>query len=309
MHPGTPVTLRCPACGGTLAAIPEPNATSYVACPHCAAAVPVVGLRDPPPLFVWEVMPHLYPPLPPLSAGPRRSARPLLVALLSAGVVLLAVAAGLLLHETAVALAPGSVDLSGRVVSGGALIGKPIAGAQVSATGENGYWSSLTTDAAGQFDFPNVPVGEVTLAIAAPGYPNVTLDMFFSPDYSAPARASGLEVTLGAAGAASSVTRVYTPFGSLEELAANLLSGAVVFAVGVVVAGAGVVAVARQRRLPLAIAGSAGLVAAPLVLPVLTITSVSAVAVGFAVAAAAVGAVEFVLIAVPMALTAPAPDS
>lgn len=308
MHGGTTVTLRCPSCGGAFAALSVPNTTTYVACPHCSAAVPVVGLRDPPPLFVWEVLPHLYPPLPPLAGGPRRSARPLLVGLLATGVVLLAVAAGLLVHETDVALAPGTVDVNGSVVSGGAVIGQPVGGARISATGENGYFVAETTDSAGRFDFANVPYGGVTLAVVASGYGNLTLDMFFSPDYSAPASASGLQVSLGSAGTASSITRVYSPFGSLEELAANLLSGAVVFTVGVAVATAGVVAVARGRHLPVAVAGAAGLVAAPLALPVLTITSLSAAAVGCAVAAAVIGAVEFVLVAVPMALTAPAPD-
>ena len=301
------VTARCPACGGLLAAIGTPFAATYVRCPHCGNTVPIVAPRDPPPLFAWEVTPQLYPPIPSISEGGRRSVRPFVLGALVLATVITAVLAGFAAAEASRALAPGHVDLAGTVVS--VSPGRPAHPfAHLTVTGENGYRTSGTDGPDGSFDFPGVPLGAVTIVVNATGYPNTSFDMFFSSIVSQPARSTGLELDVSTGSSTNAITVLYTPYGSLEEFVATLLTATVIFTVGVVVAGLGVWAVLRQRRPSLAVAGAAAMIVAPACLPVLTLDTVLPDALLVSSVAGALGAAAFVLLVVPIALTASAPD-
>ncbi|MCI4350645.1 MAG: hypothetical protein L3K15_03930 [Thermoplasmata archaeon] len=308
MASATTVTARCPACGGLLAATATAYATSYVRCPHCGEPVPIVAPRDPPPLFAWEVSPQLYPPIPTLSDGGRRPVRPFVLGALVVAAVIAAVVAGIVAEDAARALTPGRIVVAGTVEVGpGGVVG-PLPFAHLRLTGENGYTASGTTAPDGSFSFSGVPRGAVAILVNSTGYPNTTFDMFFSPVYSEPAHPTGLVLELPTGSSASSVTVLYASFGSLEELAATLLTAVVIFAVGIVMAAVGVWAILRQRRPGLAVAGAAGVLAAPICLPLLTLDTVLPDVLLVGSVASAFAAAAFVLLVVPIALTASAPD-
>jgi hypothetical protein len=307
MDAPTTVTARCPACGGLLAAIGTPFATTFVRCPHCGGTVPIVAPRDPPPLFAWEVSPQLYPPIPSISEGGRRSVRPFVLGTLLLATLITALLAGFAAAEASVVLAPGHIELAGTVVGESpGLPAHPLA--RLTVSGENGYRASGTTAPDGSFDFHGVPIGGVTILVNATGYPNTSFDMFFTSILSQPSHSTGLELDLGSGGTSNAITVVYSPWGDLEEFVATLLTATVIFAVGVIVAGVGVWAILRQRRPSYAVAGAAAMIVAPACLPLLTLDTVFPDAVLVSSIAGALGAAAFVLLVVPIALTASAPD-
>ncbi|MCI4319447.1 MAG: hypothetical protein L3K23_04855 [Thermoplasmata archaeon] len=301
------VTARCPACGGLLAAIGTPYAATYVRCPHCGGTVPIVAPRDPPPLFAWEVSPQLYPPIPSISEGGRRSVRPFVLGALVLATVITAALAGFTAAEASNALAPGHLDLAGVLVGESAGL-PPHPFAHLIVSGENGYRAAGTDAPDGSFDFPGVPLGAVTLLVNATGYPNTSFEMFFSSILSQPSRSTGLQLDLSSGGTSNALTVLYTPWGSLEEFVATLLTATVIFAVGVLVACVGVWAVVRHRRPSFAVAGAAAMIVAPATLPLLTLDTVLPDALLVSSVAGALGAAAFVLLVVPIALTASAPE-
>jgi hypothetical protein len=304
----TTVTARCPACGGLLAATGAPYTTGYVRCPHCGGTVPIVAPRDPPPLFAWEIAPHLYPPIPTLSEGGRRSVRPFVLAALAVAAAITAILAGIVAEDAGRTLAPGHLDLSGKVVPRPPTIPGLHPPVRLTVTGENGYNMTQTAASDGSFLFTGVPVGAVSILANVTGYPNTTFDMFFSPVYSEPLHSTGLVLDLSAGSSTSATTVVYASFGSVEELAATLLTASVVLAVGLAMAAAGTWAIVLQRRPGLAVAGAAAMIAAPVCLPLLTLDTVLPDVLLIGSAASAFGAAAFVLLVIPIALTASAPD-
>src|SRR5271157_5822027 len=122
------VSVRCPTCGAdlrvVLAAAPP---TQWFPCPQCRNPVPVVVPRDPPPLYSWEVIPWLYPNLPPPRRGrwPGRPAAAIALAVVAVASVMLVV---LLAGYGVQATAPSHYTVSGVVeeqVGGGQRIAAP----------------------------------------------------------------------------------------------------------------------------------------------------------------------------------------
>jgi len=132
------VSMRCPTCGAELRAVlaPEPP-TQWFPCPQCRNPVPFVVPRDLPPLYSWEVLPGLYPALPPPRRPKVRLRRMAQVAL--AIVVALAVVLAVVLSVLGVeALSPATYDVSGTVMEQGFLREVPAVGATVVMTVNGG---------------------------------------------------------------------------------------------------------------------------------------------------------------------------
>ncbi|MCI4331876.1 MAG: carboxypeptidase-like regulatory domain-containing protein [Thermoplasmata archaeon] len=303
-----PVTLRCPRCGNYLAAVPIPGGPStWYACPHCAAPVPVVGERDPPPLFSWEVFPQVYPPLPtPRGASPKIAVVTLLALL--AGALVLSGLAGYLGYEGASALSPGSFSVHG-IVFGVSADGKstvPLQGASLYLDGENGFVARTTTDASGRFAFPAVPPGGVNLTVSYPGYSAVVEELLLAHPFDT--AAGGITVTMTPGGGADTATIVTTPFSTLESLVADLWSGASLFAITAILVAFGAEAAARRRRPALVAASGSAAAISPAVVYFLGLQVVYPDLVYLSSMLIGLGAMAAVLTAVPMARTGPAPD-
>jgi hypothetical protein len=187
-----------------------------------------------------------------------------------AGTVALALLAGSLATEGAIALAPGSFTVTGEVEyanSAGTPVG-PILGATVVAHSEGSPPRTLITGANGSFRFPGLSPGGVTLNVSAHGYDNASLVLFFSDVYTTlgtPGDPATIVLTPHGVNASTSspTTTVETPFGDLEEFLASVWSSAVLLALATVVAGAGTFALARHGRAAFAVAGGAAAATAP----------------------------------------------
>lgn len=301
------VALRCPRCGAYLGAPSPGAATSWVTCPHCYAPLPVVSVRDPPPLFSWEVYPNVYPTLPAPSAPGRHF--PLVVrSTLIAAAVLLAVLAGVFGYTGASALAPGSFSLSGTVVGAGpndTLL--PVAGAVVALSGESAYRQTIVTGPDGTFDFTGVPAGGASLNVSAPGYAPVEVSVFFSHPYVAAGDAGGLVVALAPLpSAGSSVSE--SPFPNLESLLTSLWSGSVLFVIAALLAIAGAWAATRPGRAPVAVAGGASALVAPVALFLLGDATVVPWSAYTTVALSCLGVIAATFGAVPLLWEGPPPE-
>jgi hypothetical protein len=308
---GTPqVTLRCRRCGGWLSApTPWSAATAWFACPHCLAPVPVVAPRDPAPLFGWEVYPHLYPPAV-LPRAPGREWGPIVCAFLVAATILLGGMGVVLAREGAISLEPSRHALGGTVfvAEGGGAAPRPLPGAQVNATGENGFRASTLTGPDGRFGFASVPAGGITLNVSAPGFSPVVESLFFSPVYQSPGRspeAVNIDMSTGPAGNATSLTD--TPFPDLENLAASLFSATVLLGIGAVLAALGAFYAARRARPAVAVAGGAASALAPVPLYATNALAIVPWLGTVTLAAVAIGVAAAVVTLVPMALSAPPP--
>jgi Carboxypeptidase regulatory-like domain len=303
---GTSVNVRCPTCGGdlhiVLAAAPP---TQWFPCPHCRAPVPVVVPRDPPPLYAWEVLPGLYPALPPPRIPRRRSAGAITVALLAIA-VLAAAFAGVLVYDSWVAVQPASFAISGAVESTSGGYPQPIVGATVVLTNDANHSSSETTGIGGGFSFTSVPTGGVTLNVSAPGYASQSVSTFVSTIYAGPTTGIVIDLTPGTP--ANVTTVALAQFPDLEQFVAALGSGAILLAMVTLVAGAAAVITSRADRPALAVIGGASGMLSPFVVVYLSLTSVSlVVTVGTAVVAAA-GTFVVTWRALQMAQTGPAAD-
>jgi ribosomal protein S27E len=310
-----PVTLRCPQCGQYLVA-PTPvfAAAAWVACPHCGSPVPVVAPRDPPPLFSWEVFPHLYrasgSPRPPGRALPR-----LALALLVSGAILLAALGAGAAVAGWTTLAPGTYTVQGVVVQNTSFPGlgaPPIAGAYVNLTGEGPQSLRTVTNVLGQFRFVGVHPGGVTLLVSAAGYYKAKVALFASPTYST-VGANGQNVVVGllASNGTTNATTTTGPspvFPDLETFVASDFSAAILLGLGAVVAAAGAWATRRDRHLAIGTAAGSAAVVAPIALFALSLTVVFPAAAWFGGLAIGVGAAAASLEATRMAARGQVPE-
>ena len=304
------VTLRCPRCGAYLAAPSPGAATSWATCPHCYNALPVVGPRDPPPLFTWEVYPSLYPALPPPRA-PGRHLPTVVLASLCAAAILLAGLAGILFLTGTSALAPGSFELSGVVEGLNATpFGStaPLPGALVRLTSEGGYNETVLSGSDGSFRFTGIPSGGATLNVTHAGFSPVEVTLLYSKPFVAAGDSGGLTVEMTPANGNSPTSVVETPFPDLESLLTSLWSGTVLLGAAALLTIAGALAARRPERAPVAIAGGAAAIVAPVSLFLLGDTAVVPLAAYFSVALSALGAVAASLGAVPLLWDGPPPE-
>jgi hypothetical protein len=255
---GPGVSVRCPSCGTDLRAFPAPEPpTQWFPCPHCRTAVPVVVPRDPPPLYSWEVLPGLYPPL-----GRPRSSRwriaPAVAIALAVVAVASAALAGALAVDGAEAAKAGSYTVSGmveRATVGGEV---PAAGAVVNVTDDAGALAPYHTLADGRFSFAGIPSGGVSINVTLTGYAPITVLTFVSPVYDAGTQ--GIVVQLSPGTESNGTTVEFAPFSDLESFLASVYGSAALLGIAAVVAGAAAVAVPRRRfRTAGVVGGSAGL--------------------------------------------------
>lgn len=238
------VTVRCPTCGGGLRVVYAPSPpTQWFPCPHCHVAVPVVVPRDPPPLYSWEVLPGLYPPLAP-PRPPRGRPVPLasvaLVAVAAIGVVL----AGAFAYYGMQASAPARFVVSGTVYTNHSGVRQPVPSAQVVLTLEGNRTFGINyTDSAGAFVFTNVPSGGLELSVTASGFGPTELRTFVAPSYDA--GSTGLSIPLRP-GSFANVSRIeLSPFVSLEGFLSAVGAGAVLAVGAAVLAGYAAIAIRR----------------------------------------------------------------
>jgi carboxypeptidase family protein len=302
-------TIRCPRCGRFLVAPSPPTSEpAWFACPHCAQPVPVLAPRDPPPLFSWEVYPHLYPPAhPPKVPGP--AVGRLLTALLVTATVVLAGLAGGLGWAGAATLAPGGFTVRGFVVqSGGSGPSVPLVGASVNMTGESRA-SSTTTGGDGSFSFSSVPAGGISLKVTEPGFEPVLLHLFASALYSTAGVGAPVYVGLTPGPPTANTTDVaLSSFGNLDGYLTNLWSSSILLGMGAVVAAVGALAAFRERRLSYAVAGAGAAIAGPVAPGLLGVMGVFPVVGWFAALAIALGAVALGLGTVRLAALGRPPD-
>ncbi|MCI4370865.1 MAG: carboxypeptidase-like regulatory domain-containing protein, partial [Thermoplasmata archaeon] len=203
---GPLVTIRCVRCGRLLVAPVPPGAEPvWFACPHCSQPVPLVPPRDPPPLFSWEVYPHLYPPArPPKVPGP--AVGRLLVALLVTAVVVLVGLAGALSWAGVSSLGPGGFTVEGVVtISNGGGVSVPSVNTLVNLTSETGEVRTVATGSDGSFSFADIPAGGIVLNVTASGYGPVLVQLFASSVYSSIGVGQAVDIALSP-GSVSNVT-------------------------------------------------------------------------------------------------------
>ncbi len=302
------ISVRCPACGGPVAVIPaEAPPTQWFPCPHCQTPVPVVLPRDPPPLYSWEVLPGLYPYLPPPRAPRWRASRAAASALIAVA-VLAAALAGALGYYAVAATAPGQFTVSGAVELQPRNVTTPFpaVGATVVATDEQGRTYSTVTGSDGSFALGGLPTGGLSVNVSEPGFAPVTIDVFLSTVFSA--GATGIDVTLLSGNVSNGTLGSLTPFVNLETFVAAI-GGAVVL-LGLVAAIAALAAwiTLRADRPSLGVVGGGAGLFAPLILILLDLGTPFPLLVAASSALAAVGGFALAIRAVEMGLVGASPD-
>jgi hypothetical protein len=302
----TTVAVRCPHCGSDLRVVlaAEPP-TQWFPCPNCHAPMPVVVPRDPPPLYTWEVLPGLYPPM----ARPRvprwRARRPVAAALLAVAVLGAALAA-VLVYDGVAATEPGSFVVGGSVVQVVNGFDQPLAGAQVVLTNDANRATTQLTGPSGDFSFSGVPPGGVTLNVTETGFTGVLVTTFVSSVYAT--QAEGIEVVL-APGTSTNVTTVtLAPFPDLEQFVASVGSGAFLLGIIAIVAGAAAVATVRTDRPALGVVGGAAGILAPVALFYLSLSSAFPLLEDLSAVVAGAGSFTLAVRAIQLAQMGPAPD-
>jgi hypothetical protein len=306
---GPLVTIRCVRCGRLLVAPVPPGADPlWFTCPHCAQPLPVVAPRDPPPLFSWEVYPHLYPPArPPKVPGP--GVGRLLVALLVTAALVLVGLAGGLGWAGASSLQPGAFTVEGLVMlSTGGDTSVPANNSLVNLSSESGEVQTVATVSDGQFTFHGVPSGGLTLNVTHAAYGPTLVQLFASSVYSSAGVGRLLVVTLLPGSAGNVSYESYTPFGDLDGFLTSLGSSAVLLAFGAVVAAVGAIAAHRGRRLPFAVAGGGAAIAGSLAPGLLGVETAFPLVTWFAGLAITTGAVALGLATVRLASLGTPPD-
>jgi hypothetical protein len=303
------VTIRCVRCGRLLVAPAPPGADpAWFACPHCAQPLPVVAPRDPPPLFSWEVYPHLYPPAqPPKVPGP--AVGRLLVALLVTAALVLVGLAGGLSWAGVSSLSPGQFTVEGVVVLSAGGTTEPGVGAVVNLTSETGETRSVATGPDGSFVFSGIPPGGVVLNISAVGYGPLLLQLFASSVYSTAGVGRSVDVTLSPGSSGNVTYESDSPFGDLDGFLTSIGSSAVLLGFGAVVAAVGAVAAYRGRRLPYAVAGAGAAIAGSLAPGLLGLETAFPIVTWFAGLAITTGAVALGIATVRLATLGTPPDS
>jgi hypothetical protein len=300
------VYVRCPACGGDLrvALAPEPP-TQWFPCPHCRTPVPVVAPRDLPPLYAWEVLPGLYPNLPPPRVPKWRVRRAAAVALLVVAVVSAGLAAGLILAGVEAAQ-PSQYTISGTVVGPSGSGAAPIPGATVTLTDDAGRVTTVVTGFDGTFAFSNVPNGGVTLNVSATGYAPTTVSTFVSSVYAT--QSTGLQISLSPGTSANGTTNDLTPFPDMEQFLASVGAGAILLGIIGLVAGFAAVVTIREDRPAVGVLGGAAGLLSPLALVYLSLSSALPILIEVTAVTAGAGAFVLAMRAMQLAQTGPAPD-
>jgi hypothetical protein len=255
--------VRCVQCGGLLSAPPIPYATpTYYACPQCGAPVPVLPLRDPPPLYAWEVYPNLYPPAPIPRGHPERCPRSI-AALLWAATILLAGAAVTFGAVGALTVGAAPVTVGGIVeivTPSGSLA--PLAGAVVHLAGESGQERTEVTDAQGAFRFDPVADGGISVNVSYGNLGPAEVELFASPFYSTTGL-SDLRIVLDPANASASTSAVDTDFADQESYLTSVGSAAVLLGLGAGASGLAAHAASRRRIGAAVAAGGASAAVTP----------------------------------------------
>jgi len=256
-----PSLLRCPACGGFFRASPPTSGpVPWVPCPHCRRPVALVGARDPPPLFRWEVVPNLYP-VPRLPRRARDPRRGIAVVLLMAA-LLGASIAGALLVEGYEATVPLQVTVSGTVLKETPRGNLPASGGRIVLTDDSGTQRSVTLGSGGQFVFDGVRAGGIELNATLPGYAPQVLVTFVSTIYSA-SPTTDLLILLVPGGPANTSTTLLAPFPNLTTLVATFGATAILLIASAAVAAVAARSTYQDGRRPLGIAGGAAVVLVP----------------------------------------------
>ncbi len=260
----SPVAMRCPTCGADLRVVlaPEPP-TQWFPCPQCHNPVPVVVPREPPPLYSWEVLPGLYPALPPPRRPRvrlRRMAEVALVVIAAFALIL----GGLLAVLGVEALGPGQYVVSGTVTEEGPLHLGPAVGATVLLTVNGGPARSTLTDVNGHFSFSNVAPGGISVNISESAYAPVTVLTFASPVYGT--ATTGLSVVLSPGNATNATTQTLSPFPDLETFVASIGSAVALLGIVALLGGWAAVVTHRRDRPAVGVVGGAGGLLAPVAL-------------------------------------------
>lgn len=258
-----PVPVRCVHCGGLLSASPRPfTVPTFYACPQCGAPVPVLPLRDPPPLYTWEVYPNLYPPAPIPRGHPARWPR-WITAMLWGATIVLAGAAITFGAVGALTVVAPPVTVGGIVevvTDSGALA--PLPGALVHLSGEGGHERTEITDAHGAFRFTPVADGGISVNVSYGGLPPANLELFASPFYST-SGLTELRIVLDPTNVSASTSSVETDFADQESFLTSVGSAAVLLAIGAGASGLAAHAASRRRIGPAVAAGGASAAVTP----------------------------------------------
>ena len=281
--------------------------TQWFPCPHCRASVAVVVPRDPPPLYSWEVLPGLYPPLPPPRIPRWRTRRVATVALLATAVIA-AVLAGALAYYGVEAQASGSFTVSGTVdvalVHGGTA---PATGARVLLTTEGNQSTTEVVGPSGLFRFVGIPTGGVTINITLPGYSPVEIQSFVSTIYSV--GNTGIGVTLSPGGPSNGTTVALSAFPDLESFVASIDSGVVLLFLAAGVAGGAAAITVRSDRPAIGVVGGGAGLFAPIALYFLSLGPVFPFVIAASSLVAALGAFTLALRAAEIARYGPGKGS
>lgn len=292
---GPGLAVRCPACGNDLRAFPAPTPpTQWFPCPHCRAAVPVVVPRDPPPLYTWEVLPGLYPPLDRPRAPRWRVGAAVSIALAVVAVAS-AVLGGALGYESYAATGTGSYTVSGvtETSNGGAA-----AFAHVLLTENGGTSIAQVASAAGRFSFSGVPSGGVSINVTYGGaYAPATLYTFVDPVYNT--GSVGLTIVVYPLSETNGTTVTLTDFPDLESFLSSIDGAVALLGLAAIVSGAAAVAIRVSHPRAVGVVGGGAGVAVPAIVYLLglfpafpLIDAGTAIAAGFGLFAVGITAVE-----------------
>lgn len=218
--------------------------------------------RDPPPLYTWEVLPSLYPPLDRPRAS-RWRLRPAVAIALAAVTVAAVVLGGLLLAYGHAATGPASFAVSGVVEKDVGGVAYAAGGARVILSDASGTLPPTIVGSDGRFLFTGVPTGGVVLNISLAGYAPLNLSTFVSPVYNA--GATGLTVVLYPGSESNGSSVALAPFPNLESFLAAIDGGAVLLEVAALVAGIGAFAAVRPEYRTAGVLGGGAGIAVPAV--------------------------------------------
>jgi Carboxypeptidase regulatory-like domain len=294
---GPTVTMRCPSCGTELQAVLAPAPpTQWFPCPNCHTPVPFVLPRELPPLYTWEVVPGLYPPV----SVPRRWRfhwRSVVSVALAAAAVLSAATAGLLVADGYLGAQPATYVVSGTVFEErpGGSTARVLGAHVVLFTNDNQSVRTTTTNVSGDFSFAGVPNGGIELNVTAPGsgYAPTVVYTFACPSYSA--GTTGLDVTLSTGGPSNTTTVVLSPYGDLGGFLTYVGSGAVLLVGVTIAAGLAALAIRRPGGSVAAVVGSGAAIAAPAVVLLFSLDEAFPVVATLGAVAGGLGAFALVL--------------
>jgi hypothetical protein len=302
------ISVRCPACGGPVSVFPAPAPpTQWFPCPHCHAPVPVVVPRDPPPLYSWEVLPALYPYLPPPRAPRWRASRAAAGALVNVAVIA-ALLAAVLGYYAIAADTGGDFSVTGVVDLQQNATSAPYAapGVAVVGTDEAGHNHSTSTAVDGSFEMGGLPSGGIELNFSYPGFAPTTIEVFVSSVFSA--GSTELTVTLLGGNASGGTVGSLTPFVNLETFVAAIGGGIVLLGLIALIAGVAAIFTIRSDRPALGVVGGGAGLVAPLAIVFLDLGDPFPVVLLASAIVAAIGGFALAIRVIEMGMVAGAPD-